>query len=588
MGGFCILQCYQIMSEFSSRKLAAMMFTVLVMIAGALFVSSCSREKEEENESAMAEVGSYQVSEEEFIGAFRNVYERSGHALQVTPSLLREILDQRVHFYAGVQYGIDEGWDRDQEGLYQKNLIYRQVMMDEFKRSHIERQVTVSEEDLEELFLRYNTHLRASHLYAPDRETADSLYQLVAGGATFEELAPQIFESQSLRESGGDLGYFTVDDMDVGFEAVAYGLPVGEISEPVRTSRGFSIIKVTDRITTPIITEYQYGQSKQRIRELAIRQQTELERRAHMDEVIDGFRFNEELVRALWEEMDGYLHRDPVADVELELEDFRSRVPSDWNSRVVGSYNGHDLTVGMFLQEAYYTPLQSRENIRSIRNFRNLVEGVAYRTYAMRSYEQSRHYNETGVAQSVENTFQNYLNRRLYQTLEEQVEIAGQDIRREFETNRSEYIHPREVNLAELAVRDMDTAEEAYNAIRQGMDFQEALMQFGFDEEAKLVGGEIGYTPVSHFGTIAPALSDIQPGDLAGPFEMRSDVIFLFKCLGVREPQPMTFEEAKPVVIDHLTEQHVMNERRRILQETLDRHDAQVHYDRITDVQLKM
>ncbi len=574
------------MSEFSFRKNTVIFIAGLLIAFSVFFYLSCSRDAQDVTPGSMAEIGDYNVSEEEFVGAFRNIFERSGHALQVTPSLLREILDQRVHFYGAVQYGVDMGWDRDQEGFYQKNLIYRQVMMDEFKRSHIERQISVSEEDLEELFFRYNTHLRASHLYAPDRETADSLHQLVTSGASFEALASEVFESQSLRESGGDLGYFTVDDMDVGFELAAYALPVGGVSEPVRTTRGFSIIKVTDRITTPLVTEYQYAQSKQRIRELAIRQQTELERRAHMDDVINGFRFDEELVRKLWEKLDGYLHRDLVAD--MELDDFRYQVPADWNDRVIGSNNGHELTVGMFLQETYYTPLQNRENIGSIRNFRNLLEGVAYRTYAIRTYEQSRHYDETGVAQSVENTFQNYLNRRLYQTLEEQVDIAEQDIRREFQTGRSHYIHPREVNLAELAVKDMDTAEEAYNAILQGMDFQDALLQYGFDEEAKLAGGEIGYTPVTHFGTISPALSDIQPGDLAGPFEMRSDVIFLFKCLGVREPQPMTFEEAKPVIIDHLTEQHVMNERRRILQETLDRHDAQVHYDRIADVQLKL
>ena len=574
------------MSEFLFRKNRAVFFAGLLIAVAAISSVSCSRDEEGAAPEAMAEIGSYQVSEEEFIGAFRNVFERSGRALQVTPSLLQEILDQRVNFYAAVQYGVDEGWDRDHEGTYQKNLIYRQVMMDEFKRSHIEQQITVSEEDLEELFLRYNTHLRASHLYAPDRETADSLHQLVTSGISFEALAKDIFESQSLRESGGDLGYFTVDDMDVGFESAAYQLQIGGISEPVRTTRGFSIIKVTDRITTPLITEYQYAQSKQRIRELAIRQKTELERRAHMEEVINGFRFNEELVEELWDRLEGYVHIDPVAGVESG--DFRNRVPADRNSRVIGSYDGHELTVGLFLQEAYYTPLQSRENIRTIRNFRDLVEGVAYRTYAIQSYESSRHYDESGVAQSVENTFQNYLNRRLYRSLRDQVEISDQAVRQEFETGRSHYVHPREVNLAELAVQDMDTAEEAYRAIRDGMAFQDALMKFGFDEEAKLAGGEIGYTPVTHFGTISPALSNIQPGDIVGPFEMRSDVIFLFECLGVREAQPMTYEEAKPVIIDHLTEEHVMDERSRILRATMDRHDARVHYDRINDIQLQL
>ncbi len=568
------------------RKTVALLLTVMVVFASVFALSFCSREAPQETAGSLAEIGSYQVSDEEFLGAFKHVFERSGRALNVTPTLLREILDQRVSFYAVVQYGVDNNWHEDHEGTYQKNLIYRQVMMDEFKREHIAREVSVEERDLQDLFLRYNTHLRASHLYAPDRETADSLYQLVSGGMPFEQLAADIFESQSLRESGGDLGYFTVDDMDVGFESVAFSLPVGEISEPVRTTRGFSIIKGTDRITTPIITEYQYAQNRQRIRDLAVRQKTELRRRAHMDEVIDGFRFDQELVDALWEQMDGYLHLDPVADVELE--DFRSRVPADWHDRVMGSYNGFELTVGTFLQEAYFTPLQNREQIRSDRNFRNLMEGVAYRAYAMLAYQNGPRYDETEVEMSVENTFQNYLNRRLYQALQEQATVPESAQRQEYEANRSSYFHPREVNMAELAVRDMETAEEAYLAIREGMSFQDALMKFGFDEEAKLVGGEIGYTPVTHFGTISPSLANIQPGDIAGPFEMRSDVIFLFKCLGVREAHPMTFEEAQPQIAEHLTEEFVMGERKRIIQETLERHDARIHYDRISDMELQL
>ena len=573
------------MSVSSLRRTAAAVLTGLVTVTAVLVLSHCSREAREEKPEALAEVGSYQVSEEEFLGAFRNVYERSGRALNVTPTLLREILDQRVTFYAAVQHGVDNNWHEDREGTYHKNLIYRQVMMDEFKREHIAREVSVEERDLEDLFLRYNTHLRASHLYAPDRETADSLHRLLAGGVPFDQLAADLFESQSLRESGGDLGYFTVDDMDVGFESVAFSLPVGEISEPVRTTRGFSIIKVTDRITTPIITEYQYAENKPRIRELAVRQKTELRRREHMDEVIDGFRFDRELVDALWERMEGYLHLDPVADVELE--DFRYRVPGDWHDRVVGTNNGFDLTVGAFLQETYFTPLQSREQIRSARNFRNLVEGVAYRAYAMTAYQNGPRYDEAGVAMSVENTFQNYLNRRLYQTLRSRAEIPEGAKRQEFASNRSSYYHPREVNLAELAVRDMETAEEAYQAIQDGMPFRDALMKYGFDEEAKLVGGEIGYTPVTHFGTISPSLANIQPGDIAGPFEMRSDVIFLFKCLGVREAQPMTFEEAQPLIAEHLTEEFVMEARRNIIRETMDRHGAQVHYERISDIDLR-
>ncbi|MBP3191212.1 foldase protein PrsA [Natronogracilivirga saccharolytica] len=560
--------------------------TVVLLILVTLPLSCSRKSSDKEQVLPMAEIGDYTVTSEEFLGAFRNVFDRSGQALQVTPSVLREILDQRVSFYSIVQHGIDQGWHEDYEGLHQKNLIYRQVMMDEFRESFLKSDIRIEESDLEELFLRYNTHLRASHLYAPDRETADSLHQLVKNGASFEQLARDIFDSQSLRESGGDLGYFTVDDMDVGFENTAYSMAVGEISDPVRTSRGFSIIKVTDRITTPIITEYQYAQNKNRIRDLAIRQKAELRQREHMDEIIDAYSFDEQLLADLREWLDGHLGVDPVADVETE--GFHSRVPQEYYGSIVASHDGFDLTVEMLLQETWYTPLETRRNIDNRHSFRNLVEGVAYRAYAMNAYENSPHYDEELVALSVENTFQNYLNRRLYRTLESEVEIPAHVLAEEYHNNPDQYMYPREVNVAELAVRDMDTAEKAWDAIQAGMSFQDALMKYGFDEEAKQVGGEIGYTPVSNFGSISPALSEIQPGELAGPFEMTSDVIFLFKCLGVREAEPMTFEEAKPRIMNNLTEMYVMEMRRNIIGETKERHNARVHYDRIDEVDLKL
>lgn len=575
------------MVEAPNRVSVTLITASAILIIAGLSIVSCSRTDEQPHGgSIMAEIGDYRVTEEEFLGAFRNVFERSGHALQVTPSLLQEILDQRVNFYSIVQHGMDRGWDRDREGLYRKNLIYRQVMMDEFKRSLIEPEISVDEGDLRELFYRYNTHVRASHLYAPDRETADSLYHLVTGGVSFEELAKEIFESSTLRNSGGDLGYFTVDEMDVGFEEVAYTTPVGEVAGPVRTSRGFSIIKVKDRITTPLITENQFAESKNRIRELAIRQQTELERRADMDRVIDRFRFNEELASEIRDRIMAHLPVDPV--YSLEQEDIRNLVPPAWDGRVIASYDGFDITTGTFLQEVYYTPEEALANAGSPAGFRNLLEGVAYRAYAMHTYQNSRYYDEELIARSVENTFQNYLNRRFVEELRAKANIPEEAKREEFRRNPDLYTHPKEVNMAELAVQDMETAEEAYQAIQNGMPFEEALMKYGFDEEAKLAGGEIGYTPVTHFGTISPAIADIQPGEIAGPFEMRSDVIFLFKCLGVRDAHPMTFEEALPTIIEHLTGEYVAEQRAEIIRETMERHNARVHYNRIDKVNLHL
>ena len=62
------------------------------------------------------------------------------------------------------------------------------------------------------------------------RRDADSLYNLLQNGATFESLAPSVFRDPELASSGGDLGYFSLDEMDIAFEEQAYSMQPGQIT----------------------------------------------------------------------------------------------------------------------------------------------------------------------------------------------------------------------------------------------------------------------------------------------------------------------------------------------------------------------
>jgi peptidyl-prolyl cis-trans isomerase C len=68
-------------------------------------------------------------------------------------------------------------------------------------------------------------------------------------GEDFAKVAGEVTEDPSGKANGGDLGYFTKDQMVPEFSDTAFKLETGQISEPVKTQFGWHVIKVEDKRT---------------------------------------------------------------------------------------------------------------------------------------------------------------------------------------------------------------------------------------------------------------------------------------------------------------------------------------------------
>jgi peptidyl-prolyl cis-trans isomerase C len=66
-------------------------------------------------------------------------------------------------------------------------------------------------------------------------------------GEDFGTLAKALTEDPSGKQDGGDLGYFTRDQMVPEFSEVAFGLDKGQVSGPVKTQFGWHVLKVEDK-----------------------------------------------------------------------------------------------------------------------------------------------------------------------------------------------------------------------------------------------------------------------------------------------------------------------------------------------------
>ncbi|GAB4266412.1 MAG: SurA N-terminal domain-containing protein [Deferrisomatales bacterium] len=78
------------------------------------------------------------------------------------------------------------------------------------------------------------------------RKRIEEIRKEALAGADFAELAKKYSEDPGSKEQGGDLGYFERGRMVPAFEAVAFSLDPGAVSEPVKSPFGYHLIRVED------------------------------------------------------------------------------------------------------------------------------------------------------------------------------------------------------------------------------------------------------------------------------------------------------------------------------------------------------
>src|SRR5471030_3398589 len=88
--------------------------------------------------------------------------------------------------------------------------------------------------------------VHARHILVETEDQAKKIEEELKKGADFAELAKKESKDPGASD-GGDLGFFTKDQMVPEFSAVAFTLEPGKVSDPVKSQFGWHIIKVEEK-----------------------------------------------------------------------------------------------------------------------------------------------------------------------------------------------------------------------------------------------------------------------------------------------------------------------------------------------------
>jgi parvulin-like peptidyl-prolyl isomerase len=89
---------------------------------------------------------------------------------------------------------------------------------------------------------------------AEKKKAATAIAARAKKGEPFDKLAKELSEDPTAKQNSGDLDFFPADQMVPEFSKAAFAMKKNEISDPVRSSFGYHVIKVTDTKDAETIT----------------------------------------------------------------------------------------------------------------------------------------------------------------------------------------------------------------------------------------------------------------------------------------------------------------------------------------------
>lgn len=180
---------------------------------------------------------------EEEIGAQLN-----GYPPNVRRKVIIEFLIENQLFAKAAADGKLSGTD-----AYKQRMSYwsRRMLRDTYFEDTLRK--TITDADARKFYdqkiasLKGGTEVKASHILVPTEDKAKEIFEQIAHGADFAEMARKHSGDPGSKTNGGSLGYFGKGRMVPEFEAAAFQLKVGEVSLPVKSKFGWHLIKVEDR-----------------------------------------------------------------------------------------------------------------------------------------------------------------------------------------------------------------------------------------------------------------------------------------------------------------------------------------------------
>ena len=215
------------------------------LAAAFIFAAPLARAQDD---PVVARVNGVEIRQSDLAMAEEDV---SSQTAQMAPEAKREYLINFVADMMLVAKAAEAKKIQDSADFMRRlNLARTKLLMEQFLQA--EAKAAVTDAAMRKVYdeavgqMSKEPEVRARHILVETEDEAKTLLAELKKGADFAELAKTKSKDPGSAD-GGDLGYFTKDQMVPEFSEVAFKLDKGALSDPVKSQFGWHIIKVEDK-----------------------------------------------------------------------------------------------------------------------------------------------------------------------------------------------------------------------------------------------------------------------------------------------------------------------------------------------------
>ncbi len=226
----------------------SLFLTGALLTAGTFVVSPVSAQEKAAENNVLAIINGHKITTKEVKLAADDILP---NLVNVPPKLRYPfIVEYLIERRLLAQQAIREGMGEDNE--YKTRIVFYQakalrdayfekklkaLITDEMVRAKYEEQAAL---------VKPVERFRAKHILVATEQEAKDIAAKLKKGEKFDDLAKK-FSLDGSKDFGGDLGYFTSDEMVAEFATATKALKKGQTSGPVKTEFGWHIINLIDR-----------------------------------------------------------------------------------------------------------------------------------------------------------------------------------------------------------------------------------------------------------------------------------------------------------------------------------------------------